>query len=224
MPKGDDPFGRIIHDYSYEFDGHSFNGALLDNSVKYISFKKRVLLLQDIKWYIKLDLKDGYRQLPVHPSEWRTQVYALDPSEHYIDLAMPFGKANSSKIFCRWASLWFESCLSNFNDKFKARAVLGSYVDDAFGGDSSYMTAKALIDYVTAAGECHETRVNMTKTRGPATTMVILGLQYSSGYKICSLDPKKVTKYSEQISLLLRQGRVSSKDLERMVGRLEFAA
>ena len=62
-------------------------------------------VLQGIKWYIKLDLKDGYRQLPVHPSEWRTQVYALDRSEHYIDLAMPFGKANSSKIFCRWASL-----------------------------------------------------------------------------------------------------------------------
>ena len=97
-------------------------------------------------------------------------------------------------------------------------------MDDAFGGDSSYATAKALIDYVTAAGESHETRVNVTKTRGPATTMVILGLQYSSYSKICSLDPKKVTKYSEQISLLLRQGRVSSKDLERMVGRLEFAA
>ena len=105
MPKGDDPFGRIIHNYSHEFDGRSINGALLDNSVKYISFKKRVVLLQNIKWYIKLDLKDGYRQLPVHPSEWKTQVYALDRSEFYIDLAMPFGKANSSKIFCRWASL-----------------------------------------------------------------------------------------------------------------------
>ena len=97
-------------------------------------------------------------------------------------------------------------------------------MDDAFGGDSSYATAKALIDYVTAAGESHETRVNVTKTRGPAKTMVILGLQYSSDFKICSLDPTKVTKYSEQISSLLRQGRVSSKDLERILGRLEFAA
>ena len=54
--------------------------------------------------------------------------------------------------------------------------------------------------------------------------MVILGLLYRSDFKICSLAPKKVSKYSERISHLLKQGWVSSKDLERMVGRLEFAA
>ena len=66
--------------------------------------------------------------------------------------------------------------------------------------------------------------VNVSKTRGPAISMVILGLLYRSDLKICSLDPKKVKKYSEQISSLLRLRWVTSKDLERMVGRLEFAA
>ena len=105
VPKGDDPCGRIIHNYSHGYAGRSINDALIDNSVQYISFKKRVELLQHIKWYIKLDLKDGYRQLPVHPSEWKTQIYSMGPSEYYIDLTMPFGKANYSKLFCRWASL-----------------------------------------------------------------------------------------------------------------------
>ena len=54
--------------------------------------------------------------------------------------------------------------------------------------------------------------------------MVILGLLHHSGRKICSLDPAKVAKYSTRISQLLMQNRVTSKDLERMVGRLEFAA
>ena len=45
VPKGDDPHGRIIHNYSHEFDGRSINDALLDNSVHYISFKERVALL-----------------------------------------------------------------------------------------------------------------------------------------------------------------------------------
>ena len=224
MPKGSDPFGRIIHDYSHELGGHSINDALLDNSVKYISFKERVALLQHVKWYIKLDLKDGYRQLPVHPSEWKTQVYSVGPSEYYIDLAMPFGKANSSKIFCRWASLWFDSCRSNFNKEFRAHAVLGSYVDDAFGGDNSFSTSEAFIKYITVAGKRHGTLVNVPKTRGPAISMVILGLLYHSARKICSLDPSKVTKYSSLISQLLTKSWVSSKDLERMVGRLEFAA
>ena len=69
VPKGDDPFGRIIHNYSHKYNGWSINDALMDNSVEYISFKARVALLQTVKYYIKLDLKDGYRQLPVHPSE-----------------------------------------------------------------------------------------------------------------------------------------------------------
>ena len=64
----------------------------------------------------------------------------------------------------------------------------------------------------------------MAKTRGPAIAMVILGLLYHSRHKICSLDPAKVAKYSTCISQLLTQNRITSKDLERMVGRLEFAA
>ena len=100
-PKKGDPHGRIIHNYSHKIDGISLNDCLVDNSTQYISFMDRVELLNSVTWYIKLDLKDGYRQLAVHPSEWRTQVYALNPSEHYIDIAMPFGKANSSKLFCR---------------------------------------------------------------------------------------------------------------------------
>jgi len=33
----------------------------------------------------------------VHPSEWRTPGYTLGSAEHDIDIAMPFGKANSPK-------------------------------------------------------------------------------------------------------------------------------
>ena len=62
------------------------------------------------------------------------------------------------------------------------------------------------------------------KTKGPWISMVILGLLYRSDFKICSLDPKKVLKYSEQIRTIIRQGWATSKELERMVGRLEFAA
>ena len=100
VPKGDDPHGRIVHNYSHEFDGISLNSALIDNSVEYISFKARVELLSQVSWYFKVDLKNGYRQVPVNPNEWCTQVYSLGPSEFYIDLAMPFDKANSSKKFC----------------------------------------------------------------------------------------------------------------------------
>ena len=101
IPKNGDPDGRIIHNYSFPSpDFGSVNSVLLDTSVSYISLKERVALLEKVDWYIKADLKNGYRQLPVHPSDWHTQVYCLGPNECYIDLCMPFGKANSSKVFC----------------------------------------------------------------------------------------------------------------------------
>lgn len=105
VPKGDNPHGRIVHNYSHKYDGISLNEALVDNSVSYISFKERACLLSQVSWYFKVDLENGYRQVPVAPMDWHTQVYSLGPAEYYIDLAMPFGKANSSKHFCAWTDL-----------------------------------------------------------------------------------------------------------------------
>ena len=49
VPKGDDPQGRIVLDYSYAAVGFaSINEALLDNSVQYISFKQRVSALSKV--------------------------------------------------------------------------------------------------------------------------------------------------------------------------------
>ena len=84
VPKGGDKFGRIIHNYSYPHKKSlSVNSALTNTSVEYITFKKRVALLAEVDWYIKADLKNGYRQLPVHPADWHTQVYSLGPEELY---------------------------------------------------------------------------------------------------------------------------------------------
>ena len=49
VPKGDDPHGRIIHNYSYEaVQGESVNSALLENSVRYIAFSEKVRVLSKV--------------------------------------------------------------------------------------------------------------------------------------------------------------------------------
>ena len=49
VPKGDDPHGRIVHDYSHEGpDGISINVALVDNSVQYIKFSERIDALSKV--------------------------------------------------------------------------------------------------------------------------------------------------------------------------------
>ena len=192
VPKGTDPHGRIVHNYSSKVNGLSLNDALNDTSVKYISFKKRVHLLHKMKWYIKVDLKEGYRQLAVHPSEWHTQVYMLNNNEYYIDIAMPFGKANSSSLFCMWTDLWFSSFLYWFNLKYDFPATLGSYVDDAFGGTNTEKDAHTMIVELLQMGRKTFSIFNAKKTGCPARALEILGLLYSSITKSCRLGKKKI--------------------------------
>ena len=70
VPKNGDPLGRLIHDYSFPsaIQG-SVNSALINTSVEYISFVERAAQLSQVEWFIKVDMKNGYRQLGVHPRE-----------------------------------------------------------------------------------------------------------------------------------------------------------
>ena len=138
VPKNGDPAGRIIHNYSFPLpNSKSINSALADTSVSYLSFKDRVARLSKVNWFIKADLKNGYRQMPVNPVDWHTQVYSLGPDEFYVDLSMPFGKANSSKIFCNWTSAWCFSFQFHFQKAYGIEISLSSYVDDFFGAQSA---------------------------------------------------------------------------------------
>ena len=70
VPKNGDPFGRIIHNYSYPLAKEgSINSALMDTAVEYGSFRLRVSQLAQVDWFIKADLVNGYRQLLVHPTD-----------------------------------------------------------------------------------------------------------------------------------------------------------
>ena len=82
VPQNNDPHGRIIHNYSYPSKkSGSINAALINTSVSYITFKNRVAQLSKVDWYIKADLKNGYRPLPVNHTDWHTQIYSLGPNE-----------------------------------------------------------------------------------------------------------------------------------------------
>ena len=126
VPKGSDTHRRIIHDYSFApKSSRSLNESLLENSVQYITFKERVAALSKYAWYFAVDLKNGFRQLPVYPSDWHTQVHSLGQNEYFIDVCMPFGKANSSKIFCFWVENWCEAFTQQFKKLVQWPIVIG---------------------------------------------------------------------------------------------------
>ena len=55
-------------------------------------------------------------------------------------------------------------------------------------------------------GARHGARINVTKTGGPAISLVILGLLYNAQLRVCSLDPAKVEKYTQRILVIINKG------------------
>ena len=232
VPKNGDINGRIIHNYSYpRKNALSVNSALTNTSTEYITFKKRVALLAEVDWYFKADLKNGYRQLPVHPTDWHTQVYSLAKNEYYIDIAMPFGKANSARVFCTWTSAWCKSFKFHFQKHFAFPIALAVYMDDFFGGPirtgslkEDLKNAQTLFTVLIIIGAVTSTFMNLKKCEEPARSKEILGMIFNSKVKACFLAATKTDKYSAKLSEVRKRGVASSKELQKIVGYLVYAA
>ena len=81
-----------------------------------------------------------------------------------------------------------------------------------------------MIDTLILIGRVTATIVNPEKTRGPATSLVILGLLYCSESRTCRLGEVKRSKYLSRIVALVAATSTTSKVLEKLTGNLGFAA
>ena len=79
-----------------------------------------------------------------------------------------------------------------------------------------------MIDTLLAVGQQTATLFNTDKTRGPARSLVILGLLFCSTSKSC-LGEYKRQKYLSRVAALLAAPQTSSKVLEQLVGNLGYA-
>ena len=220
MEKDGDPLGRVVHDYGYFKPGsYSINAAHANTSVRYDSVRRRVLVLDGIEWYIKADLKNGFRQFGTHPADWRFQVYCNGIHEHYIDLACPFGKTNCTLEFCPPVALFAKSVTANYESPgLRHTPRLGSYVDDIFGGlvfSQSLAEALRFRRYICHTGKTLSLEFNMkvNKTPLPATNQVILGSAYDSINRRVRTADKKRKKNISRIETILKLSLVRASEI-----------
>lgn len=173
-----------MHDYGFHPRGSwSVNSIHSSTSVIYNTTKQNAEILDGTKWLIKADLESGFRQFGTNPADWRFQVYCGGPSEHYIDIACPFGKTNSTLEFCPPVSLFAKSVAFQYAKSYGGSIPrFGTHVDDIYGGlkgCSSYERAYHLRNYLCQAGTRLTLHFNMDvkKTPLPARSQVILGRQ-----------------------------------------------
>ena len=103
--------------------------------------------------------------------DWRFQVYCNGPDEHYIDLACPFGKMNSSLEFCPPVALFARSAAEHYAERFQVeRPALGTHVDDIYGGfkiDVSQERALHFRQWLIETGQKLTLLFNMKPSKTP---------------------------------------------------------
>ena len=162
--------------------------------------------------------------------DWRFQVYCNGLEEHYIDLACPFGKTNSSVEFCPPVALFARSAAVRYSQQFGVdRLTLGTHVDDIFGGfkrERTFSRACHFRWWLCDTGRRLTVKFNMkiTKTPMPARKQVILGRLWNSVNNRVKSASTKIVKYREKIASMVQEDVTSREKIESLHGCLQYVA
>lgn len=211
-------------------EGHSVNNAIPQElcSVTYASLDQAVTMTQPLGkgcLLAKLDLREAYRAVPVHPSD-QCLLAVQWKGATYIDRALPFGLRSAPKLFSALtdAMMWF------LYERGVGAAL--HYLDDflLLGPPDSASCGQALS---TTLALCEELGfpVAPEKTEGPTTVLTFLGIELDTSCQVLRLPDEKrerllatILQWSSQSAYPMPRGSGKKRDLLSLIGLLSHAA
>ena len=225
VPKDEDKW-RVIRHCSYPHD-NSLNDFIPDEVAKvvYPRFGEVVELVMSAGkngYLAKIDLKSAYRQIPVDPTDWELLGYSWH-GQTLIDTRWSFG-VRSACLHCQNLGetvIW----ITNQRLPVRLQGKILNYMDDFFCAASKKSDCKILLDTLLETCEMLGVKVNDKKVEGPLQSLKILGYWYDTRTFLVGLDAKRRAKWRKQLLKLLNmKGNPTRKQLESIVGKLEFGA
>ena len=188
------PRGRSVND---AIDEHlsSINYTSIDDTVNFIQVMGRGTLLA------KLDLKEAYRAVPVHPAD-QGLLAVQWKGVTFIDRALPFGLRSAPKLFSALTDglMWI---LFKKGVRFALH-----YLDDflLLGPPQSDICNRALL---TTLSTCDLVGLPVApdKTEGPAPCLTFLGIEIDTLANQLRLPQDKLIRLKLAISDWMRGGR-----------------
>ena len=190
----------------------SLQYAKVDDAVNMIQLLGRDTQL------VKLDLKDAYRIVPVHPADYH--LLGIKWKGHtYVDRALPFGLRSAPKIFNAIADLisWVLTCQGVTSHL--------QYLDDflLFGEPNSQQGQQSLTVTLLTL-ESLGIPVATHKTEGPTTMLTFLGILIDSHIFELRLPAEKLARLQELTRQWSQRRACTRRDLESLLGHLSHAA
>ena len=214
---------RLIHDLSYPYDTTSINSNIprSEASVQYASIRDAIQHLQRLPsgaFMCKTDIANAYKIVPVHPSDY-PKLGLKFKGHYYYQLTLPQGCASSCAIFET-----FSTALQAIVEKHTPGATVVHMIDDFLFIGTDKASCTQHLDIFQSI--CQDIGIPLApdKTTTPDTSTIFLGILLDSKKRLAQVPEDKVQIYSADIAEHIQNGRLTQKQLQSLVGKLNFTS
>ena len=221
VPKQDKGKFRRIHHLSYP-KGASVNDHIAkgQKTVSYQTVDDAVEAVYRVGtecWLSKTDIQSAYRIVPVHPDDYRLLGMIWD-GQFYYDKCLPMGCASACSIFQQFSSALKQAAIDTTLCSEMVH-VLDDFLFLAPAEDICKGQLKAFLSLCTRVG----VPMSQEKTERPAQVMTFLGIEIDTVLRELRLPRDKVEAWCELVDSFLCRAKVSLRELQSLIGKLQFA-
>ena len=220
VPKHDGGWRRI-HDLSFPH-GQSVNDGIPHDwgTLEYATYDEAVesLLSKGVgAQFVKRDLKDAFRHIPVATSDQWLLGFHCD-NYYWMERYLPFGLRTAPFLFDLFAKAlnWILIAVLSWT-------IVLHYLDDFLAILSPYDDAFAYASQFDQL--CSDLGLSVNHTKDILGTIAdFLGIEFDSIHMRARLPPDKLARARNTVKDLLKKVTISHQELESAVGFLSFAA
>ena len=169
-------------------------------------------LLQPGDWMVKLDLKDAYLQIPIHPSHQHLLTFLWE-GKGYRFTCLPFSLSSAPRVFTK-----LMKPVVGFLRQVGCRLII--YLDDLLVVHQDKLQLQQIIPLICKFFECLGLLVNHKKSiLDPFQQMEFLGFEIHSQPMTLSIPQEKMRKIQQDACRLMTKPSVSVRELAQFVGK-----
>ena len=223
IPKTSNNGVRLIHDCSRPASYSVNDYASLCDKVKYQSVSDACNLVNNGYFMAKVDLKSAYRSVPIHPSNYvysglKWTFSGTNQPQYMVDTRLMFGSRLAPGIFHR-----LTQAIRRIINRLYGASII-AYLDDLLVIAPSYDECNTLLHQLITLLRSLGFSIAWEKVVSPTQQLTFLGIDINSVSMQITLPADKVQEVQNLINKFIKCKRASKKDLERLAGKLSYAA
>ena len=174
-------------------------------------------LLQQRDWMVKMDLKDAYLQIPIHPDHQHLLQFIWG-QKHFKFQCLPFGLSSAPRVFTKLLKP-----VVGFLRQIGLRLIV--YLDDMLFMYTYKDQLEAMAPMICKIFEALGLMVNTKKSLlNPTQVVEFLGFQINSLTMTFNLPSEKGRKIQQEAANLLKSQSISARHLAVFIGKVVAAS